>query len=293
MNIIRTPEDMQRAALALRREGKSIGVVPTMGYLHEGHLSLIRRARERADVVITTLFVNPLQFGPNEDFEAYPRDFDRDVGLAEAEGTDLLFAPEPEDMFSADATVQVVESSVTRAHEESHRPGHFTGVLTIVMKLFQLTLPDIAVFGQKDAQQLAAVRRMVRDLNVPVDIVAGPIVREPDGLAMSSRNVYLSDAERSQAVWLSRALDQAVHQVELGERHVNAVISGIRNLLAEKTQGVIDYVAVVDPDSFEPLEAIEQAARVVLTVRFGATRLLDNALLEPPTEPGGRSPSES
>ncbi len=280
MRVIRSIAEMQTAALALRAAGRRIGVVPTMGALHEGHLSLVRLARARADIVVVTLFVNPTQFGPNEDYQRYPRDFEGDRRSCEEAGADFLFAPDATQMYALDHSAWVEEMRLSRHLCGASRPGHFRGVCTVVAKLFNLVQPHVAVFGEKDAQQLRIVRRMVRDLNFPVEIAAAPIVREPDGLAMSSRNRYLSSEERRQAVGLRRALDEAERRFAAGERDA-AVLKGA---MAEVIETVapsarIDYLEIVDDESLEPVEHIERPALAAIALWLGTTRLIDNAPL--------------
>lgn len=281
MQILTTPQAMQDAALTLRAAGRRIGVVPTMGFLHEGHASLIRLARARADVVIVTLFVNPAQFGPNEDLSRYPRDFERDRAVCEAEGADILFAPEAGSVYAADASVWVDEDRLSRGLCGASRPGHFRGVCTVVAKLFNLTQPHVAVFGEKDAQQLRILRRMVRDLDIPVEIVAGPTVREPDGLAMSSRNAYLSPEERLQATCLRRALDAASSRLAAGERGAAALRAAMADVIAGAPLARADYIEIVDDETLEPVSAIGRPALAALAVFVGRTRLIDNAVLRP------------
>jgi pantoate--beta-alanine ligase len=281
MQILTTPQAMQDAALTLRAAGRRIGVVPTMGFLHEGHASLIRLARARADVVIVTLFVNPAQFGPNEDLSRYPRDFERDRAVCEAEGADILFAPEAGSVYAADASVWVDEDRLSRGLCGASRPGHFRGVCTVVAKLFNLTQPHVAVFGEKDAQQLRILRRMVRDLDIPVEIVAGPTVREPDGLAMSSRNAYLSPEERLQATCLRRARDAASSRLAAGERGAAALRAAMADVIAGAPLARADYIEIVDDETLEPVTAIERPALAALAVFVGRTRLIDNAVLRP------------
>lgn len=281
MVIFEDPSEMQAKALELKRQGWRVGCVPTMGCLHQGHLSLMGLAARQADCVISTLFVNPLQFGAGEDFDLYPRSFERDCALAEEAGTDILFAPDAASLYAADRSVTVCEDTLSQSYEGAHRPGHFDGVLTVVAKLFNLTMADLAVFGQKDAQQLALIRRMARDLNWPIVIEAGPIVREPDGLAMSSRNVYLSPEHRAQAVWLHRSLEQAQQMRRNGICSAEVIRNEVERILQENTEGLIDYIALVDPDSFESRDELVRPTLAVMTVRFGQTRLLDNRLLYP------------
>ncbi len=281
MRIISTVEEMQRAADDVRRLGKRIAVVPTMGYLHEGHLSLIRIARAHAEVVITTVFVNPTQFGPGEDFTRYPRDLDRDSKLAQSAGSDILFTPAVEEMYPPEAQTYVTVERLTAVLEGKARPGHFRGVTTIVAKLFNCTKPHVAVFGQKDAQQAVVVQQMARDLNFDIRIIVAPIVREPDGLAMSSRNVYLSAAERQQSIVLSRALNLAQRLVDAGERHCPPIIAAMSDLISQMPGAAIDYISIADAALLQELETLRPGTRalVSLAVRFGTTRLIDNILI--------------
>lgn len=285
--IIRDVVPMQETARSLRREGKRIAVVPTMGALHEGHLSLIRLARTLADSVITTIFVNPTQFAPGEDLDKYPRPFDHDVALAALAGSNVIFAPSVETMYPAGFSTTVEVKGLTSILEGASRPTHFRGVTTVVAKLFQCTLPDIAVFGQKDGQQVAVIKRMVADLNIPVDIVVGPIVREPDGLAMSSRNVYLSPQARAQAPVLYRALLLGHDLVRDGERSCTVIIDKMRALIQSESSGAVDYISLADNESLEerPVVAPGQRVMISLAVRFGTTRLIDNIVLTVPQAP--------
>lgn len=272
---------MRRRAEELRREGKHIGAVPTMGALHEGHLSLIRLARGRADTVVTTLFVNPTQFGAGEDFDHYPRPFEADAAKAGEAGTDILFVPEPGEMYPpGDATTVAVER-LTLPLEGEFRPSHFRGVTTVVAKLFLIVQPHAAVFGQKDAQQLLVIRRMNRDLHFGVEIVAAPIVREPDGLALSSRNAYLSPEERRQAPVLARALRAADDLVRSGERRATPILENMRAVIGEAPLVRLDYAALVDEENLEPVERLAAGIPVLAAVaaRVGATRLIDNTRL--------------
>jgi pantoate--beta-alanine ligase len=279
MKIIRTPEEMQAAAQALRREGKTIGFVPTMGFLHEGHLSLMRIAREKADVVVASIFVNPIQFGPNEDLDAYPRDFERDEALCIAEGVDLLFYPTPDNMYLDGHSLWVDEESLSGVLCGAARPGHFRGVCTVVAKLLNIVLPDFMVLGEKDAQQLRVLRRMVRDLNFPVQIVPGPIVREADGLAMSSRNKYLSPVERAEAVCLFQGLEKAKELFVAGETDVAALKTAIREVI-EKTSGTVDYIEGVDDETLQAVSEVKADVLIALAVQFPGARLIDNAVIE-------------
>jgi pantoate--beta-alanine ligase len=269
---------MQQAALAYRAAGRKLGVVPTMGALHDGHLALIRRARELADVVVTTIFVNPLQFGKSEDLSRYPRNLDKDVQLATAAGSDLIFAPPENDVYPAGFSTHVEVEGVTEPLEGRSRPGHFRGVTTIVAKLLQIVQPHVAVFGQKDAQQVVVVQKMVRDLCFPVEIVIVPTVREPDGLALSSRNVYLSPSQRSEAPVLYQALQLGERLLRGGERNCDAVRQEMRDLITSRSSGGIDYVSIADGLTLQ--EAVEadpgHPFLLSLAVRFGSTRLIDN-----------------
>jgi pantoate--beta-alanine ligase len=254
-----------------------------MGYLHEGHLSLMRIARQHAEVVVTSIFVNPAQFGPSEDFAKYPRDLERDRRLAASAGTDILFVPTVDEMYPGGYASYVSVERVTDVLEGKVRPGHFKGVATVVAKLFHCAEPHVAVFGQKDAQQVAVIKRMTLDLNFGVEIVVAPIVREPDGLAMSSRNVYLSAQERAQAAVLSRSLALASELVGGGERRSDAVVKAMTSLIAAQPAAAIDYISVADASTLQELAALSPGRQVLvsLAVRFGATRLIDNALLTP------------
>jgi pantoate--beta-alanine ligase len=252
-----------------------------MGALHEGHLSLVRRVRREAGFVVVSVFVNPTQFGPNEDFAAYPRCLEKDRRLCEAAGVDVLFAPEVETMYPPGSVTRVVQKDLTELWEGARRPGHFDGVCTVCAKLFNMVQPDVACFGQKDFQQAAVIRRMVRDLNMPVDVVVCPTVREPDGLAMSSRNAYLSGEERIQAGCLSRALRVAEGLVSRGETRSAALVQAMEAVIRREPLARLDYVAVVHPETLRPVETIEAGAVALMTVRIGKTRLLDNAVLRP------------
>ncbi len=279
MHILRQPAEMQAAALAWKRAGRRIGFVPTMGYLHRGHQSLIETARARADVVVVSIFVNPLQFGPNEDLSRYPRDFARDEALCEAAGADAIFYPEPATMYAPDHSVYVEETRLGRGLCGAARPGHFRGVTTVVAKLFNLVQPDLAVFGEKDAQQLRVIRRMVRDLAYPVEIVAGPTVRESDGLAMSSRNALLKPEERAQAVCLRRALDEAQRLYRAGERSARTLEIAMRAVIAVSVLARVDYVELVDDETLEPVDRLSGPTLVALAVKFPSARLIDNVVL--------------
>lgn len=271
MRIIHDPEELQTLALQVKRTGKRIGLVPTMGFLHEGHLSLIDEAKKQSDFVIVSIFVNPVQFGPNEDLDKYPRDFERDRVLCEEHGADVIFAPAPEAMYAPDRSVWVEETQLSRGLCGALRPGHFRGVTTVVAKLFLLSQPDVAVFGQKDAQQALVIRRMVRDLNFPIRIITAPLVRDTDQVALSSRNKYLSPEERERARVLSRSLFAA----QRGELDA----AGVRKAIAEAADKV-DYVVWLDADTLEEPTADTREILVAVAAYFGTTRLIDNVLIQ-------------
>jgi pantoate--beta-alanine ligase len=270
-------------ARAWRRNARgSVGLVPTMGALHAGHLALVQRARDENDHVAVSVFVNPTQFAPHEDLEHYPRDLDRDRALLTDAGVDLLFAPAAVEMYPEGFATTVEVAGPALPREGERRPGHFRGVATVVLKLLQLIAPDRAYFGQKDAQQLAVVRRMVRDLDLPVTIVGCPTGREPDGLALSSRNVYLGPEDRQAAPVLYRALASATALWSAGERDADALRSAMRALLASEPRARVDYIALVDPETFGELQGRCTVALAALAVFFGTTRLIDNVVLPPP-----------
>jgi len=277
MEVIKRTAEMQEISLRLKREGRIIGLVPTMGYLHDGHLSLIKKARRENDIVIMSNFVNPLQFGPKEDFATYPRDLDRDNKLAESAGVDYVFAPTTEEMYPQGYDTYVeVKGPITEKMCGKSRPGHFKGVTTVVLKLFLITQPDRAYFGQKDAQQAIVIRKMVTDLNVPVKIITCPIIREEDGLALSSRNTYLSSEERLQALALPRALSAGRDMIMKGETDPQKVRLHIKQIL-ESSPGIrVDYVEVVDGDDLSDLSVIKGKVLLAAAVYVGKTRLIDN-----------------
>jgi pantoate--beta-alanine ligase len=272
---------MRARSLAERAAGKSVGFVPTMGALHEGHLSLMRRARAECGFVAASVFVNPAQFGPGEDFERYPRDLDKDLALCAGAGVDVVFAPSTEEMYPKDFSLFVDPGAVAGPLEGASRPGHFRGVATVVAKLFNIVLPDRAYFGQKDAQQVAVIKNLVRGLDFGAEIVVCPIVREPDGLALSSRNAYLNPGERQAALCLSRALKIAADLVAGGERAGTKVAAAMAEEIVAEPLAELDYAAVVDPASFEDIETLDRPALALLAVRVGKTRLIDNLRLEP------------
>jgi pantoate--beta-alanine ligase len=279
--IIRDPRAMRARVEDHRRDGLRIAVVPTMGYLHEGHLSLLRAARARADVVILTIFVNPTQFGPNEDLSRYPRDEEGDLAKARPCGIDLAFCPGVEAMYSPGAQTFIEVRELARPMCGEKRPGHFAGVATVVTKLFNLTQPHVAFFGEKDFQQLAVIRRMVRDLDQGVEIVGMPIVREPDGLAMSSRNAYLSPEQRREALALSAGLAAAEAAFRAGERDTATLIALARAPIAAAPSARIDYLELRDADELTPVTTITRPAVMAMAVFVGTTRLLDNRVFRP------------
>jgi pantoate--beta-alanine ligase len=252
-----------------------------MGALHEGHLSLVRAAKAQCDAVAVSIFVNPTQFGPTEDLSTYPRQLDRDCGLLESEGVDILFAPPVEEMYPPGGVTWVLVEGLSEKLDGRSRPGHFRGVTTIVAKLFHIIEPATAFFGQKDAAQVAVIRRMVQDLNFAVEIVACPIVREADGLAMSSRNAYLNREERGRALVLQRSLQKARQQFDAGERAAAKLISAAKEVFAGEPQVVLDYFEIVDPDTLDPVERISQKTLVAVAAYVGTTRLIDNLVLNP------------
>jgi len=279
MRVVEDIGTMRSLCREQRRRGARVGFVPTMGCLHEGHLSLVRLARSRADWVVASVFVNPTQFAPGEDYDRYPRDLDRDRSALEAEGCDVLFAPSREAMYPQAVRTRVIVEGLSEKLCGRSRPGHFAGVATVVLKLLHIVEPDVAVFGEKDAQQLVIVRRLVADLDLDVEIEAGPTVREPDGLAASSRNAYLTADQRRQATCLIRALRGAESLVELGERRAARLVETMRRIIEAEPAAEIDYVAVVDPQTLEDLETLGGRALAALAVRVGRTRLIDNTWL--------------
>jgi len=271
---------MRVASRTARLAGKRLGFVPTMGALHEGHLSLVRAARAGSDLVAASIFVNPTQFGPSEDLAKYPRSFERDCELLEREGVELLFAPAVEEMYPAGAVTWVTVEELSGKLDGRSRPGHFRGVTTVVAKLFHIVEPDAAFFGQKDAAQVAIIRRMVHDLNMPVEIVVCPIVREADGLAMSSRNSYLDPAQRKQALVLHRSLMQVQKLVAAGEQDAARLVAAGRVEFAGESAVRLDYFEIVDPDTLDPVKDVSGRALVAVAAYVGNTRLIDNVLLQ-------------
>jgi pantoate--beta-alanine ligase len=274
-----TIPDLRLWSRRQRAAGHRIGLVPTMGFLHEGHLTLVDEARQRADAVVMTIFVNPLQFGPNEDLARYPRDLPRDRALAATRGVDALFVPPLEGMYPPGSEVRVIPGVTAERWEGAARPGHFTGVLTVVAKLFHLVEPDLACFGQKDIQQLTLIKRMVRDLDWPIEIVAVPTVRESDGLARSSRNAYLGAEDRRRALVLSRALQAAHHAWCEGETRAGAIEQRMRLELSKTPEVTVEYIAIVEPEALTPVTAVNAGTVVAIAGRVGGTRLIDNIVL--------------
>jgi pantoate--beta-alanine ligase len=279
MRVVRTIAETRTALRELRANGRTVGLVPTMGALHAGHISLVRAARAQCDAVVATIFVNPAQFGPNEDFSKYPRTFEDDCQLLEQEQVDLLFAPAAEEMYPEGAATFVEVEGIGDRLDGVSRPGHFRGVATIVAKLFNIVGPDRAYFGQKDAAQVAVLRKMVRDLNFPLEIVVCPTVREPDGLALSSRNRYLSPSERQMALVLRRALDAIEQLVLKNETRSPLLVSAGLEVLAAEPNLRLDYLRIVDPDTLEDIGDVSKGGLVAIAAWVGATRLIDNVLL--------------
>lgn len=279
MKIITSISDMHQLADRLRQEGKIIGFVPTMGYLHEGHLSLVREAKKRSDVVVMSIYVNPTQFGPNEDLQDYPRDFNRDVELAKEAGCDIIFYPDSGQVYPDGYLTYINVEKITEVLCGRSRPIHFRGVTTIVAKLFNIVKPHLAVFGQKDAQQAIVIKRMTEDLNFDVEIIVAPIIRERDGLAMSSRNTYLNQSQRTQAAALNQALFKAKDMIRDGERNARALKAFIKSKLEQLPDGEIDYIEIVNTQKLEPLDTLAGEVLVALAVKIGKTRLIDNFII--------------
>lgn len=276
MKVITTIDEVRDQVKAWRNNGESIGLVPTMGYLHEGHQSLMASAKKDNQRVIVTIFVNPMQFGPKEDLASYPRDLERDKKACQQMGVDLIFCPSADEMYDANFNSYVNVNGLTDALCGKKRPGHFKGVCTVVTKLFNITQPDRAYFGQKDAQQLAVIQRMVQDLNIPIEIIGCPIVRESDGLAKSSRNSYLSDNERKAAVCLYQSIELANTMIAKGERSVATILSAMQLLIEQQSLAKIDYIEFVDLSSLKPVSQLTQDTLCALAVYIGKTRLIDN-----------------
>ncbi len=280
MKIVKTISEVRNEVKICKKQGLSIGLVPTMGYLHEGHKSLIERAHKENDIVVVSDFVNPVQFGPNEDLATYPRDLERDAKLCEEAGAALLFNPEPEEMYFKDFCTYVNMEVLSEELCGKTRPTHFRGVCTVVSKLFNIVTPDKAYFGQKDAQQLAIIKRMVRDLNFDIEIVGCPIIREQDGLAKSSRNTYLSADERKAALILSKAVKLGMDLAKNGEKDANKIVNEMKKLIETEPLAKIDYVKAVDANSIEIIYEMKPPVLVAMAVYIGKTRLIDNFIYE-------------
>ena len=281
MIVLQSASQVQKACLEAKQQGKKTGLVPTMGYLHEGHISLVKKAVEQCDLVIVSIFVNPIQFGVGEDYEVYPRDAERDKRLLEEAQADILFLPAVSEMYPDGFSAFIeVEGEITSQLCGASRPGHFRGVTTVVGKLFNLCQPDFAYFGQKDAQQVIIIEKMVRDLNYPVSIVRMPIIREADGLALSSRNVYLDGEQRQQALALKKALDQAKKDIKSGVREVELIKQNMERIIRHSPQANIDYISINDAQDLKVLQKAEGPILIALAVKFGPTRLIDNCFLE-------------
>ncbi len=280
MEIFNKVADVKEYVKAKKAQGKSIGLVPTMGALHEGHLSLMKGARRECDVVIASIFVNPTQFGPGEDYDEYPRILERDADLAEGVGVDAIFAPSADEMYPHGYSTYVTVEGITEKLCGKARPGHFRGVTTVVSKLFNIVRPDKAYFGQKDAQQFAVIKRMVEDLNMDIEVVPMPIIREADGVAKSSRNSYLNPQERNAAPILHRALMLADEMIEAGQRDAAKIIEAMEELIKGEPLASIDYVSIVDGDTLEDLHALKGKVLVALAVKIGPARLIDNIIRE-------------
>ncbi len=287
MIIVRNPSKLQALMDKARQKGLQIGFVPTMGYLHEGHVSLIRAAREQSDIVVLSIFVNPTQFGPSEDLDKYPRDMERDEEIAMAEGVDYIYYPDADTMYGQGYQAYVTVEQLARSHCGASRPVHFRGVATVCAKLFNIVLPHRAFFGRKDYQQCAVIKRMVKDLNMNLEIVVLPTVRESDGLAMSSRNAYLSAGQRKQALCLHEALELAGEMARSGETDARKVVAAMTRRIEKAPEARIDYVSVADPDSLEELDTIADSAVALLAVSVGKTRLIDNEILKVTQFPSG------
>jgi len=280
MEIVRSLDQMKQTARVAQNAGRLIGFVPTMGALHEGHLSLVRAAKQLCSPVIVSIFVNPAQFGPGEDLEKYPRNLERDCAMLESLGADCVFAPEAAEIYPCGFGTWVHVSGLSEKWEGRVRPGHFQGVCTVVLKLFEIVRPRFAFFGRKDAQQARILQQMVRDLNLDAEIVVCPVVREPDGLALSSRNAYLNPAERRAATALYRSLDAARNKIAAGERLSAQLLDAVNSVIRAEPLAKLDYAALVDANSFEPVDFLQGDCLLLLAARFGSTRLIDNLLIE-------------
>jgi pantoate--beta-alanine ligase len=281
MEIIKIPKAMQKIADSIHRAGKTIGFVPTMGYLHQGHLDLVKIARKRSDIVVTSIFVNPTQFGPKEDLNKYPRDFNRDKKLLVKEKVDYIFYPTVKSMYQKDYTTFIDLPFLANVLCGKSRPAHFQGVATIVAKLFNIVKPDLAVFGQKDGQQAVIIKQMVQDLNFPIKIIIAPTTREKDGLAMSSRNIYLTPEQREQqATVLYHALQHAKKMIKDGEKNIHKIIALMEELIQSMPDAEIDYIQIVNANTLQPIKQISGTILIALAVKFGHCRLIDNTIVK-------------
>lgn len=280
MRVIETVADLKAVIRMQKKTGKSIGLVPTMGYLHEGHISLVKTSIHDNDFTIISVFVNPTQFGPNEDYSNYPRSIEKDSRMAAAAGADIIFAPSAKEMYPEGYSTFVNVEGITEIMCGKSRPGHFRGVATVVLKLLNIVEPDNAYFGQKDAQQVAVIKRMTKDLNINAKIIVCPIVREQDGLALSSRNLYLNSEERKAALVLSKSLFEAENQIKNGERSKEKIIEAIKRSILEEKLANIDYVTIVDADTLNEISRIDRKVLIALAVKIGGTRLIDNVIVE-------------
>lgn len=278
MQIIETIHDMQQEIIRQKHQSKTIGFVPTMGYLHDGHLTLIKKSKSENDITVLSIFVNPLQFGPNEDLETYPRDFERDYQLALNEGVDYLFYPSVKEMYPTEPSVRVVVQDRTDVLCGRSRPGHFDGVATVLVKLFNIILPHKAYFGKKDAQQVAVVDGLIRDFHFPIELVAVDTIRESDGLAKSSRNVYLSDQERREATELNKSLQLAKQKIENGLSDVKEIVYFMKEYINNNTSGIVDYIEIYSYPDLKPIDNINEKKIIALAVKFSKVRLIDNII---------------
>lgn len=280
LKIVASIKEIKHLIQEAKKQDKTIGLVPTMGYLHDGHLSLVKRAREENDLVVVSIFVNPTQFGVNEDYDVYPRDLDRDRALCEEAGVDLIFHPSVEEMYPPGYKTYVEVHEITERLCGASRPGHFRGVTTVVNKLLNIVTPHRAYFGLKDAQQVVVIQRMVKDLNMNVEIVPCPIVREADGLAMSSRNVYLSGEDRKSALVLSKGLFAVRDQIEKGERDAQKILTFLQDFISREPEAKVDYIEIVDMETLEKISEIKGKVLIALAVKIGKVRLIDNIIVE-------------
>ncbi len=283
MEIIKSVQEMQHYSDKVRQQGQRIAFVPTMGYLHQGHVALMHEAKTHADCVVVSIYVNPTQFGPGEDLEKYPRDFERDSALCKEAGVNVIFCPQNEEMYPLHYQTYVTVEEVSRNLCGLSRPGHFRGVATVCTKLFNMVKPHVAVFGQKDFQQVAVIKTMVRDLNMDLEIVSAPTIREADGLAMSSRNVYLKPDQRESALSLNHSLLKAKELYEQGERDAGVIIDAVRKMIRQQPHTLIDYIQICDTTTLKDIETIEGEAVIALAVRVGTARLIDNYVFGTPT----------